>query len=147
MIGSQRPFFTQSVSIDRGLHPDESNASMSTPKTIVSPSSVSIYIESPPKETPKSNNQTINDQQACYENGTTGDTGEDVIILKRSSTYTDDDSELENDKTPLINCNSLGEKTTVHTHVTTTTTMVTVKIKSAAASDNNELQKKEETKM
>ena len=136
MPASQRPTFT---SIDRGSHPDDSNTSMSPPKTAVSPSTVSIHIDSP-KTT-----HTISDK-ACRENGTSPAvemTG-DKVILKRTSTYTDEDSEFENDKTPLIHCNSLGDKQTVQTRITSTSSTVIVKIMSTAS--DSEL-KKEETKM
>lgn len=103
-----RPSFVNSLSIDRTM--EDSNASITQTKSIASPSNVTIHIKT------ISNNKTTVAAIPSIEivsEGTDKTDGENDIENghtpnKRSSTYTDEDSEFENDKTPLIYCNSLS---------------------------------------
>jgi len=103
-----RPSFVNSLSIDRTM--EDSNASITQTKSIASPSNVTIHIK-----TSSSNKTTVTAIPSIeiVSEGTDKTDGENDIENghtpnKRSSTYTDEDSEFENDKTPLIYCNSLS---------------------------------------
>ena len=101
-----RPTFATPLSIDRTM--EDSNASITQTKSIASPSNVTIHIET------SSNNKTTTIPSIEIVSEGTDKTNDENPVEnghtpnKRSSTYTDEDSEFENDKTPLIHCNSVS---------------------------------------